>query len=442
VHDSLNLDQRLGDLQSQLDRLAELTRRCAEIVTQWSSTGERQARAVGQFEEQVSAFSAVEERLHHEALDRLRALERSLEQEWSALRQLHAGPAEELREQAAALGQLSVAAANRSIAGFDRADARLSQIERALEERLDGMSRQIDAAVADIRALASARATDVPGTAWPIEGVMRLHNQLRESAEGQAAAARGGDAGAHAVDVPPPVSAPPLALPPAPEIAARLDSVEQALSDRNEELQAIAGQSRQNRVVMLAVAGAAVLAIALAGIAGVVLQRQARAAAARATEAQQQAQAAVTAAQAQVNAAREDAARQVAQARDSATRAQVVGDVLASPDLVRFNISGAGPGAVAGQVLWSRSRGVVFSGVRLPALPANMTYQLWLLTDGLPVNGGTFAPDESGRVTFTGTAPRIPRAVTGAALTLEPAGGSQVPSDRLLGQKRTLRPES
>ena len=67
-------------------------------------------------------------------------------------------------------------------------------------------------------------------------------------------------------------------------------------------------------------------------------------------------------------------------------------------------------------MLWSRSRGVVFSGVRLPAVAQGMTYQLWLLTDGLPVTAGTFNPQPDGQVTFTADAPRVPRPVIGAAV--------------------------
>jgi hypothetical protein len=141
----------------------------------------------------------------------------------------------------------------------------------------------------------------------------------------------------------------------------------------------------------------------------------------------------------QVAAARDEAARQVAQAREGSARAQRVSDVLASPDLIRFNIAGQGPGAITGQVLWSRSRGVVFSGLRVPPPPARMTYQLWLLTEAAPVTAGTFMPDDTGRVTFATDAPRVPRAVNGAALTLEPVGGSPEPSDRLLGRNRVPR---
>jgi len=114
-----------------------------------------------------------------------------------------------------------------------------------------------------------------------------------------------------------------------------------------------------------------------------------------------------------------------------------VSDVLAAPDVVRFGVTGSGPNGVSGQVLWSRTRGIVFSGVRLPALSAGTTYQLWLLSDGAPVSAGVLTPDAAGRVTFVGPPPDVTRVITGTALTVEPTGGSPVPSDASLLRNRT-----
>ena len=455
--DASSFDQRLTDLQSQLerlsvtlqdwrqqqehlkpaeDRLADLTRQCGDIVHQWSATSNRQERAVQQLEERVSAFSSAEERLHKDSAHRLQSLERVIEQEWSGLRQLHQAPARELREQAVALGELSVAAANSSAAGLERAEARLADIERTLHYHLSGVSQRLDQAVAEIRTASlqpAVRSPETPAVAtdashqsptWPIEGVVRLHNQLRESSE----------------PTRPVVQArtiPSFALPAhEPEIEYRLESLEQAIADRTAELRDATDRGRvTSRLSKLGlVASAAIVALAVG--AGLTLRREARDAAARAAEAQVQAQVAVNNANQQVSALKEEAARQVASAREDVARAQAVSDVLAAPDIIRYGVSGGGPNGVSGQVLWSRTRGVVFSGVRLPAAPANMTYQLWLLTDGAPASAGTFVPDESGRITFSAPAPNVPRPVIGAALTVEPAGGSPVPSDASLLRNR------
>ena len=407
--------------------LNDLTQRCSEIIDQWGATNERQERAVGELEERVSAFSSVEERLHQDAVQRLRALERVIEQEWTGIRQLHHAPVRELREQAAALSQVSMAAANSSIHGLERAEARLGEIERTLHHHLTGVSQRLDAAVAEIRALAPAQTpalgtetAQMPSQMWPIEGVVRLHNQLRESAE----STESGPASLKTIAVSH------VALPPAaPELEARLESVEQAIADRTAELRETAEQgartSKQTRFAL-----AALLLVLAGSIAtGLLLRRDAQEAAARATDAQAQVKAAVQSATDQVSAARQEAAREVATAREEASRAKAVGDVLAAPDVVRYTVTGAGPTGVSGQVLWSRTRGVVFSGIRLPEAPPQMTYQLWLLTDGMPIDAGTFVPDDTGRVTFAAAAPEAPRPVTGAALTVEPEGGSRIPSD-------------
>ena len=443
-----SLEQRLSDLQSQLDRLtvslqlwreqqdhlkpaedrlADLTRQCTDIVSQWSTTGERQVRAVGQLEERVSAFTAAEDRLHHDAAERLRSLERAIEQEWTQLRQIHEAPVRELREQAEVLSRISVAATTTSVSGFDRAEARLARIETTLNEGLTTVSEQLAAAVAEIRSLAPGRVTDVaPQPAWPIEGVVKLHNQHREAGD--------------AVPVVIPVDSAPKALPPGPpELLARLESMEQAIAERHEELRVAADEGhRANRMLKFSAGVAAVLL--LIGVAGGwLLQQQASLATTRANAAERQAEQVVSSASQQMAAVREESAKQIAEARDASTRAQRVSDVLAAPDLVRYNIAGSGPSAISGQLLWSRSRGVVFSGLRLPAAPTGMTYQLWLLTDGLPATAGTFNPEPNGRVTFTADSPRVPRPVVGAALTLEPSGGSQTPSEMLV-QNRTVRP--
>jgi hypothetical protein len=459
--DPSSFDHRITELQSQLDRLAvtlqlwreqqehlkpaedrlnDLTRRCTEIIQQWSATNDRQERAVGQLEERVSAFSSAEERLHQDAAQRLRTLERVIEQEWTGIRQLHQAPVRELREQAAALSQVSIAAANSSVHGLERAEARLAEIERTLHHHLSGVSQRLDAAVAEIRALAPAQtpalATEpaqVSGSqTWPIEGVVRLHNQLRESSE----LAGSGPPSLRTIAVSQ------VALPNVvPELESRLESVEQAIADRTEELRQTAEQgARTGRQTRFAL-GAIVLVLAGSIATGLLLRRDAQDAAARATNAQAQARAAAENATEQVSAARAEAAREVATAREEAARAQAVGDVIAAPDVVRYTVTGAGPTGVSGQVLWSRTRGVVFSGIRLPEAPPQMVYQLWLLNDGMPIDAGTFVPDSTGRVTYAAAAPTVPRPVTGAALTVEPQGGSRIPSDPSL-IPRSASPEN
>jgi len=174
------------------------------------------------------------------------------------------------------------------------------------------------------------------------------------------------------------------------------------------------------------------LVLGLAGfvIFGLYLQRQMAAASAQVSEAQRQAEAARTLAANEIAASRTSAERQVAESKETARRAQIMSDVLVAPDLVRYVLWGGEKAPEArGQLLWSRSRGLVISGSRLPPSPPGFVYQFWLFTNAGPVSGALATPDAQGRFSYvTDTLPTVPRPVTGAALTLEPGRGSATPS--------------
>ncbi len=135
----------------------------------------------------------------------------------------------------------------------------------------------------------------------------------------------------------------------------------------------------------------------------------------------------------EVMAARQDADRQIAEARQLAQRAETVGAILTAPDLIRFNLTSAETNGSSAQVLWSRTRGLVLSGSRLPAAPKESTYQLWLVTSTQSVGAGLFVPDDAGRANLVVDAPpRVRGPVVGAAVTIEPSGGRATPSGRTL----------
>jgi len=114
-------EQRLSDLEAHIDRLttalqhwrdsqdlvppmerrlAQLTDQCADILKQWTATGERHAHAVGELESRLTGWNDIETRLQRDASFRFQALERAIEQEWSSLRSLHEEPTRQLRAQA------------------------------------------------------------------------------------------------------------------------------------------------------------------------------------------------------------------------------------------------------------------------------------------------------------------------------------------------------
>jgi hypothetical protein len=213
-------------------------------------------------------------------------------------------------------------------------------------------------------------------------------------------------------------------------LAERMETLENAHALGNAEIQQAAERSlRAGRRWWIAVILVAI-GVGVTGGLLVRLQYQVRAAAARAAEAEHQAQAATQAATQRIAAARDDAARQISEAQQAARKAQTIGDVLAAPDLVRFNLVGGNEATKFGaQLLWSRSRGLVFSGSRLPPPPPSFMYQIWLLTAAEPVSVSRFVPDAAGRFTLaTDTPPRVPRAIAGVSVTVEGEGVHQAPT--------------
>ncbi|HEX8767315.1 MAG TPA: anti-sigma factor [Jatrophihabitans sp.] len=108
-----------------------------------------------------------------------------------------------------------------------------------------------------------------------------------------------------------------------------------------------------------------------------------------------------------------------------AARGSVVQSLLDAPD-VRATTTAMKQGQ--GTLIYSRrERRLVLIGRGMPTLPANQTYQLWLMTEtGAPVSGGVFRPDQAGNV-------EVPASgnldgVDQMGISIEPAGGSAQPT--------------
>ncbi len=443
-----DLERRLTELQSQINRLSlslhlwherqdrllpaehrlnQLTEQCSEMVDRWTVTGERHAQVVGELEHRLVDLSSTEARVQQDSAERIRDLQRTIEQEWVAMKLAHEEQVKQLREQAASLTEVYVAATTQAVTGLERTDTRLA----GMQEHLAALSDQVQLAVAELRTLTRQPQSSPDSTSWPLDGVVRLHNQLR-------------GAGAGGTPEPAPLPAAETRLLPQANdsLSQRIDTLERAMTDGQTELRATADHSA--RVARFSWAAVALLAIGMAGAGYLVtqLQQQIADAATRVTEAQQRAQAATEAANQQIVAAREDAARQISEARETALKAQTISDVLAAPDLVRFSLVSRDRAAAFAQALWSRSRGLVFSGSRLPAPPPDSTYQLWILTTSDAVSVGTFVPDGSGRFTLaTTTPPRVPPPIAGLAVTVERVGGSDRPSGTTLLARAEKRVE-
>jgi hypothetical protein len=450
-----DFEQRLSAFQKPLDplqpvppgitpsaeqRLALLTEECAEIVRRWALTSERHARAVTRFEAHLTEWNDAGTRLQQDAAQRIEQLEKVIQQEWNDLKQLHQDPVRQLSEHATSLAQVCIATANAAQQGFERSEARLAAIEGELNRRLGDLTREVHAVVAELRTAQESSLARLPAPApqaWPLEGVTRLHQQLRT--EDGTPAPVPVDTRPVTAPVPSPPSPAPIALLPeaASALSERIDSLERALSERASDREnglktTTERSSRSWRLAVAAFAGVIVIGAILAVLAGQIRETTARAERAE----QAQAQAATDAAR-QLETARQDFARAQAEANVRAERAQIATEVLASPDLMRFALTGrrrlAGLSAL---VSWSPARGVVFSGSQLPPAAAGSTYQLWLLTRSGAVSAGAFAPDAAGAVTLATRPPAGPRPVIGALVTVETSDGRTSP----IGEVAFARP--
>jgi hypothetical protein len=478
------LDHTITELQAQIDqlslalhqwrstqdhlepmeqRLTELTERCAEILTRWTATDARHAQAVGQVEARLHDWSNIEARLQQDAVQRLRELEVTIENEWKALRQMHEEPIRQLREQAAALGETCRTAASLALQSFEKAETRIAALEADLQGRLTKISNDVAALAA--RPDASRQGVLPPAGAapFPLDGIMRIHDELRHESSAPAGAlppAAPPEAALAAADAPtlplPAASvaagapAPPTALSPrAPAetslapITQRLETLEREVTTEREEVREAASRAARMRWQWRVLLAALIVAMLVGGAYAIQLQRrfsrELDAAATRAEAAERDAAAVSAAAAKQIADTRAAAERQIAEARETARQAQITSSVLAAPDLVRLTLVGAGGGIAAAadaraHIHWSRASGVVISATRLPAAPAGWTYQVWFLGE-TAVSGGFLTPDADGRASSVSANPSgLPRRVSGMMVTLEPAGGSALPTGTVVLQ--------
>jgi hypothetical protein len=418
-------------VEQQLSLLAE---RCAQILNRWTDVDQRHGHAIAEVEARLVEWGAIEGRLEQNSLQRLRELERTVEQEWTALKQMHEEPIRQLREQSAALSEVCTRAAHLALQGFERAEARFAALERDLQNQISDLSRHVQLALIELRRDAvrppSSGSDVVP---FPIEGVMRIHEELRETAVPHA------DVLVPKVDPPPihqqPVSTLAIDVPARPPdssaLSDRIGALEREVSSEREEVrETVTRADRLRRDWRMAMAALSAAILLVGFLSWRYVSARLDDAATRAAAAERHAATVSDAATKQIATARADADRQIAQARDAASKAEIVGNVLAALDLVRFNLAGTERAeSASAQALWSRSRGFVLSALRLPAAPSGSIYQVWLSNDTSSVSGGTFTPDATGRATIASdNLQNAPRPVTSVMVTLEPTGGHSSPT--------------
>lgn len=421
------LEQRLSNLQSQVERLwrkaeasvppveqrlAAMADQYAEYLKRWAATVERHTHAVAQLEAYAAEWKDASTRVRQETADRLHELEGTIEREWETLRRMQEEPIRELREQAENLTQASMAMASASRHGLDRTEARFASFETEVHLRLTELTRELQTAIAEMKARLDRHPATRADAQWSLDDVTRLHGQLRDGT-------RPDGEFPHTIDH---ASVPGREL-----TAGASEGAAEPQPFRAAEAQR---PSRQHDTIHTGRWRAAMAVIALTVLIATVfawrMQSQINAAAERARVAERKADVAVTDAARQAEEARRLAALQTDAAREMAFRTQRIGDVLAAPDLIRYNLRG-GNGA-SGQALFSRSRGFVVSGSNLPAPPPNGAHSVWLLTRVAPVKAGSFVPAADGSITLAQETPAVPRAVVGVMITAEASDAVESPS--------------
>jgi anti-sigma-K factor RskA len=105
---------------------------------------------------------------------------------------------------------------------------------------------------------------------------------------------------------------------------------------------------------------------------------------------------------------------------------------ILEPGVELFQLTASGDPEPGIQIFWDRQRNRALAhGFKLKQVPEGRAYQLWFIKDGKPVPSVTFKPEPSGQVRVE----KIPvptGAVSAAAITLEPEGGSQQPTSPIL----------
>lgn len=120
------------------------------------------------------------------------------------------------------------------------------------------------------------------------------------------------------------------------------------------------------------------------------------------------------------------------QSNAAASRARDVLEVLTSPQAQRVTlVSAHAQPEPTGEAVYLKERGaLVFTANNLVPLPANKTYELWVIpaSGAAPIPAGTFQPDAHGMASVL--LPHLPSGIQAKAfgVTMENAGGSATPT--------------
>jgi anti-sigma-K factor RskA len=87
-----------------------------------------------------------------------------------------------------------------------------------------------------------------------------------------------------------------------------------------------------------------------------------------------------------------------------------------------------------GKIIWDpEKRSAILQVSRLPAVPHDRDYQLWVIKGKTPISAGVFSVSDTTSNFFRidGLAVTDPREISAFAVTLEPKGGLPAPSGEM-----------
>lgn len=121
--------------------------------------------------------------------------------------------------------------------------------------------------------------------------------------------------------------------------------------------------------------------------------------------------------------------KEMRQTQSQLDHERAVVEMLTSPDAHMAKLAGTtvAPGAHA-MLAYDKSGHVMLMARGLPNAPQGMAYQLWYIKDNQKMPGKVFTTDQSGNGMLEDQMPAVAPERAVFAITLEPAGGVQVPT--------------
>jgi anti-sigma-K factor RskA len=108
-------------------------------------------------------------------------------------------------------------------------------------------------------------------------------------------------------------------------------------------------------------------------------------------------------------------------------------DRLLEPGVKLYQLTASGDPEPGIQLFWNQQRNTaIIHGYRLKPVPSGREYQLWFIKDGKPVPSVTFKPEPDGHAKVEQIQVPAGGALSAAAVTVEPAGGSPQPTSPIL----------